>query len=79
MTFGNLKKMFDVLNNGGEILVMEDIAEGQSDFDDECMREVEMISSESDILDCMKYFTESKYSLYVYEKDKPYYELDQII
>lgn len=43
MTFGNLKKMLNVINNGGEILVMEDISEGQPDFDDECMCEVEKI------------------------------------
>ncbi len=78
MTFGNLKKMFDIINNGGEILVMEDIAEGLSDYDAENMWEVEKISSESKISDCVKYFTESKYSLYIYEKDKPYYELEEL-
>lgn len=78
MTFGNLKKMLDVINNGGEILVMEDISEGQPDFDDECMCEVEKLSEFSDISDCMKYFTESRYSLYIYEKDKPYYYLEEL-
>lgn len=78
MTFNSLSRLLDVLNNGGEILVMEDIAEGLSDYDAENMREVEIISSESDISDCMKYFTESRYSLYVYEKYKPYYELENL-
>lgn len=78
MTFKSLIRLLDILDNEGEILVMEDIAEGLSDYDDENMREVETISSESDISDCMKYFTESRYSLYIYEKDKPYYYLEEL-
>lgn len=78
MTFGGLFKILDILNNGGEILVMEDIAEGLSDYIPENMHEVEILSDMSDISDSMKYFTESKYSLYVYEKGKPYFELERI-
>lgn len=79
MTFKGLIRLLDVLDHDdGEILVMEDITEGLSDYDDENMREVEIISNESDISDCVKYFTESRYSLYVYEKYKPYYELEEI-
>lgn len=78
MTFENLIKTMNILDQGGEILVMEDIAEGLSDYDAENMWEVCKISKYSDISDSMKYFTESRYSLYIYEKDKPYYELEEL-
>ena len=78
MTFESLIKMINVLDQGGEILVMEDIAEGLTDYDDENMHEACTISKYSDISDCMKYFTESRYSLYIYEKDKPYYYLEEL-
>lgn len=72
MTFETWIKMLNILDHDGEILVMEEIAEG------EIMREVCTISKYSDISDSMKYFTESKYSLYIYEKNKPYYELEEL-
>lgn len=78
MTFKSLIRLLDVLDHGGEILVMEDISEGLSDYDNENMCRVEIISSESDISDCMKYFTESRYSLYIYQKYKFYYELEEL-
>lgn len=79
MTFEILIKMLDVLNNDGEILVMEDITDGQCDYDDECLREKCKISKYDNISDCMEYFTnESRYRLFIYEKDKPYYEMEAL-
>ena len=78
MTFEKFIKLIDILDHEGEILVMEDISEGSSYYDDENMREVDKISKYSDISECMKYFTESKYALYVYEKDTPYYCMDEL-
>lgn len=78
MTFQKLIKLLNILDNNGEILVMEDIAEGLSDYDDENMCKVDIISKYSDISECMKYFTESKYKLYVYEKYIPYYCMDEL-
>lgn len=78
MTFEKLIKLLNILDHDGEILVMEDIAEGLSDYDDENMRKVDIISKYSDISECMKYFTESKYELYIYEKYIPYCCMDKI-
>lgn len=78
MTFEKFIKLINILDHEGEILVMEDIAEGLSDYDDENMREVDRISKYSDISECMKYFTESKYELYVYEKHIPYYCMNKL-
>ena len=78
MTFESLIKMLDVLDHDGEILVMEDLAEVLSDYDDENMREVCKISKYSEISDCKKYITESMYHLYIYEEYKPYYELEEL-
>lgn len=68
MTFEKLIKLLNILDNGGEILVMEDI--GYS-------REVCTISKHDDIFECMKYLKDSRYDLYVYENDKPYYEMEE--
>lgn len=68
MTFEKLIKLLNILDNDGEILVMEDIG-----FE----KEVCTISKYSDISDSMKYFTESRYSLFIYEEDKPYYEMEE--
>ena len=78
MTFEKLIKLLNILDNDGEILVMEDLTDGQADYDDEPMRKVNLISKYSDISECMKYFTESKYELYVYEKYIPYYCMNKL-
>ncbi len=78
MTFEQFIRLIDILDHEGEILVMEDIAEGLSDYGDENMREVDRISKYSDISECMKYFTESKYVLYVHEKYIPYYCMNKL-
>lgn len=68
MTFEKLIKLLNILDNDGEILVMEDI--GYS-------REVCTISKYNDIFECIKYFKDSRYDLYVYEADKPYYDMKE--
>lgn len=68
MTFEKLIKLLNILDNDGEILVMEDIG---------YPREVCTISKYDDVFDCMRYFKDSRYSLYVYEDDKPYYEMEE--
>ena len=68
MTFEKLIKLLNILDNGGEILVMEDIG---------YPREVCTISKYSDVFECMKYFKDLGYSLYIYEDDKPYYEMEE--
>lgn len=68
MTFEKLIKLLNILDNNGEILVMEDIG---------YEKEVCIISKYDDIFECMKYFIHSRYSLYVYENDKPYYEMEE--
>ena len=68
MTFEKLIKLLNILDNDGEILVMEDIG---------YEKEVCTISKYDDISECMKYFKDSRYSLYIYEKDKPYYEMKE--
>ena len=78
MTFEKLIKLLNILDNDGEILVMEDLTDGQADYDDEPMRKVNLISKYSDISDCMQYFTESKYELYVYEEHIPYYCMNKL-
>ena len=37
-------------------------------------KEVCTISKYDDIFECMKYFKDSRYTLYIYEDDKPYYD-----
>ena len=68
MTFEKLIKLLNILDNDGEILVMEDIG---------YPREVCTISKYSDIFECMKYFKDSRYDLYIYENDKPYYKMEE--
>lgn len=68
MTFEKLIKLLNILDNNGEILVMEDIG---------YEKEVCIISKYDDIFECMKYFKDSRYSLYIYENDKPYYEMKE--
>ena len=36
-----------------------------------------IISKYNDVFECMKYFKDSRYSLYIYENDKPYYEMKE--
>lgn len=40
-------------------------------------KEVCTISKYDDIFECMKYFKDSRYSLYIYENNKPYYEMKE--
>ena len=68
MTFEKLIELLDILNNDGEILVM---------IDEGYPREVCRISKYSNIFESMKYFRDSTYDLYVYEPDKPYYEMKE--
>jgi hypothetical protein len=68
MTFEKLIKLLNILDNNGEILVMEDIG---------YEKKVCTISKYDDIFECMKYFKDSRYSLYIYENDKPYYEMKE--
>ena len=70
MTFEKFIKLINILDNDGEILVMEDIG---------YEKEVCTISKYDDIFECMKYFKDSRYSLYIYEDDKPYYEIKYLV
>ena len=70
MTFEKLIKLFKILDDDGEILVMDELYSYP--------KEVCTISKFSDIFECEKYFKESsRYSLYIYESDKPYYEMEE--
>lgn len=68
MSFEQLIKLLKILDDDGEILVMEDIG-----YPKECY----IISKYDDVFECMKYFKDSRYSLYIYENDKPYYEMEE--
>ena len=69
MTFEKFIKLIDILDNDGKILVMDDIY---------YEKEIYTISKYSDIFECMKYFKDSRYNLYIYEPDKPYYEMKEL-
>lgn len=47
--------------------------------DQQAEKEVCTISKYDDIFECIKYFKDSRYSLYIYENDKPYYEMEEFL
>lgn len=68
MTFEKLIRLLNILDNDGEILVMDEIYVYP--------KKVCTISKFSDIFECEKYFKDSsRYGLYIYDPDKPYYEM----
>ena len=65
MTFAKAIKILDLLNHDKTILVKEDPYDGQADVNQEDYVYVDSFCKDDEIVDYMKYFTDSKYHFFI--------------
>lgn len=78
MSIGSFIKALEVLKEGKQILVMQDLSYNNAEYDANPMREVTTICRFSEMNFCAKFFTEPQYSFFIYEEEKPYYEMEEL-